>query len=298
MGRNQEVESMKIVKILGGLGNQMFQYALYLSLQNHYPDETIKLDTSCFKGYPLHNGFELYKIFNIKEKEATLMDKLKIAYPYCHYRVWQILKRILPNRKSMLIENKEERYDSTVFSRIGNCYYDGYWQNERYFKDIRDRILQVFTQKTINEKNIDFVKELQCHESVSIHIRRGDYVSNPLYGGICNIEYYKQAIRYIQDHTSCNLYCIFSNDIEWCKQHLSSLLANKTVIYVNWNKGKDSYQDMYLMSHCKHNIIANSSFSWWGAWLNNNPMKIIVCPKRWNNIPNSEFELPQEWIKL
>ena len=289
---------MKIVKVLGGLGNQMFQYALYLSLQKHHPNETIKIDTSCFKGYPLHNGFELSKIFNIEENEATFMDKLKLAYPYNHYRVWQILKRILPNRRTMFTESKEERYDSTIISKIGNCYYDGYWQNERYFMDIRDSILQKFTPKKIKQQNKEFVNELQSHESVSIHVRRGDYINNPLYGGICDMEYYKKAIKYTQENTHCNLYCIFSNDIEWCKKHLAPLFDQKVVIYVNWNKGKDSYQDMYLMSRCKHNIIANSSFSWWGAWLNDNSTKIVISPQKWNNIRNSEFELPKDWIKI
>lgn len=289
---------MKIVKILGGLGNQMFQYALYLAIKDKYQGEEVKIDTSCFRGYPLHNGYELDKLFSIEAEEATFMDKLRIAYPYSHYRIWQVCHKLGIKRKTMLVEKADEAYDENVFHQMQSCYYDGYWQNERYFKSIRNKIIQAFTPRVINEQNINFCDKIKLHKCVSIHIRRGDYVNHPLYGGICDLAYYQRAIAYIQENTDCDLYCIFSNDIEWCKKNLANLLIGKEVIYVNWNKGKDSYQDMYLMSQCKCNIIANSSFSWWGAWLNNHEEKMIICPQKWNNIKSSKFELPQSWIKI
>lgn len=289
---------MKIVKILGGLGNQMFQYAFYLALKEKYPNEEIKIDTSCFRGYHLHNGYELAKIFGIKATEATFMDKFKIAYPYFHYRSWQIFKRILPQRKTMFAEKSNEEFDKRVFAQNQNCYYDGYWQNELYFKNLKDEIQKVFTAKNISKKNQEYATMLQGSESVSIHIRRGDYLTNPLYKGICIEKYYQKSIAYIQSQKQIECYCIFSNDINWCKVHLNNLLLAKNIIFVDWNKGKDSYQDLYLMSCCKHNIIANSSFSWWGAWLNHNNKKMVICPKKWNNIKNSKFELPSDWVKL
>lgn len=289
---------MKIIKILGGLGNQMFQYALYLALKEKYPNEILKIDTSCFRGYPLHNGYELKRIFGIDSEEATFWDKLKIAYPYSHYRSWQIFKRVLPKRETMIVEKNNEEFENRVFTKGKSCYYDGYWQNERYFKDIRDTILKVFEPKVINPQSAELAKKILAKESVSIHVRKGDYVNNPIFKNICDIAYYQKAIGYIQNKINCNYYCIFSNDIEWCKSNLSHLIPKDKVTYIDWNTGKDSYQDMYLMSCCKHNIIANSSFSWWGAWLNNNKGKIVLCPQKWNNKQDSLFELPNNWIRI
>lgn len=289
---------MKIIKILGGLGNQMFQYALYLAVKDRYQDEDTKIDTSCFRGYPLHNGYELENLFHIEAEEATFMDKLKIAYPYTHYHLWQVFHKLGIKRATMLVENANESYEENVFHTEHSCYYDGYWQNERYFKHIRPEVTKAFTPRVISEQNLKFCDNMKRHKCVSIHIRRGDYVNHPLYGGICDKAYYQRAITYIQEKTDCDYYIIFSNDIKWCKENLSDLLMGKDVVFVNWNKGKDSYQDMYLMSRCNYNIIANSSFSWWGAWLNYHEDKIVICPTKWNNIKSSKFELPQSWIKI
>lgn len=116
---------MKIVKILGGLGNQMFQYALYLALKKHFHDEKIMIDTSCFIGYPLHNGFELDKIFSLNTPVATWWDILKVGYPYPNYRCWQIGKYIMPNRKTMCVESKDFTYDNSVLTQAGDRYFDG-----------------------------------------------------------------------------------------------------------------------------------------------------------------------------
>lgn len=290
---------MKIVKILGGLGNQMFQYAFYLALKERYPNEEIYIDTSCFRNYPLHNGYELAEIFDIDAKEANFYDKLKIAYPYQNYHIWQIGKYILPKRKTMYMERKEGGYDNLAFQVTRSCYYDGYWQDEQYFKDIKDKIIQVFTPKKISSINENLISNIANKTSLSIHVRRGDYIGNSFYDGICTLAYYEKAIKKILDSINIDFVCIFSNDIDWCKQTLAPLLKQiEDVVYVNWNKGQDSYQDIFLMSACKHNIVANSSFSWWGAWLNQNKDKIVICPSKWNNITNSQFQPPKEWIKI
>ena len=129
-------------------------------------------------------------------------------------------------------------------------------------------------------------------------MRRGDYINNTLYGNICTKDYYLKAIERIKEIKEIDTFCVFSNDIMWCKENLSSFLNECNVIYVDWNHGKNSYQDIYLMSQCNNNIIANSSFSWWGAWLNQNIDKTVICPKKWNNIPNSLFEMPDDWVKI
>ena len=286
---------MKIVKILGGLGNQMFQYALAVSLKKKFPNESVKIDTSCFHGYPLHNGYELERLFNVSIPHASYREIAKLAYPFYHYRLWQIGKRILPQRQTMVSEKPNGEYDNSILSTIGSCYYDGYWQNEKYFIGVKEEIVKAFTPKNIDAKNECYAQMLSACNSVSLHVRRGDYVKNPLYGGICDEEYYVSAIKNILEQTYVEFFCVFSNDIDWCKRHLLKLVENKPIEYVDWNTKSDSYKDMYLMSHCRHNIIANSSFSWWGAWLNCNKNNIVICPRKWNNIKNAKFEIPEKW---
>ena len=179
-------------------------------------------------------------------------------------------------------------------------FFQGYWQDIKYFEWLQSYVpyFTIRLQEWPNEL-VEIRKQIVSIEnSVSIHIRRGDYVNHPLYGNICDKAYYQRAITYIKEKTDCYYYIIFSNDIKWCEENLSDLLMGKNVVFVNWNKSKDSYQDMYLMSRCNYNIIANSSFSWWGAWLNYHEDKIVICPTKWNNIKSSKFDLPQSWIKI
>lgn len=289
---------MKIVKILGGLGNQMFQYALFLSLKERFPHEQVMIDTSCFRNYPLHNGFEINRIFSQNAPVASWRDILKVAYPYPNYRFWQIGKYILPKRKTMYVERKDSSYDATILLQSGNRYYDGYWQHEEYFEDVRESIYKVFSFPAVTDcRNKKIVERIRAVNSVSLHIRRGDYANHPLFRGICDLNYYEQAIGYLEENVQPQLYCIFSNDIQWCERHLSDLLMGKDVVYVDWNKGAQSFVDMQLMSLCKHNIIANSSFSWWGAWLNRHPRKVVVSPKKWMNVELDD-PIPSSWIKL
>lgn len=290
--------AMKIVKILGGLGNQMFQYAFYLALKAKYPSEDIRIDLHCFKGYNLHNGFELAKIFNLAYTTSTLTDSFKLAYPYWNYSAWRLLSRILPLRKSMIVGGTLNSYKQQVFCRKESCYYDGYWQNEQYFKEIREHVLKAFTFPSFDIENAKYAQQIVATNSVSIHIRRGDYLSNPIYENICTIDYYRKATQEIEKRTDIELFCIFSNDIEWCKKSLNNYLGDKQTIYINCNRGLYSYNDMHLMSLCKHNIIANSSFSWWGAWLNQNHEKIVVAPSAWVNIKGFTSPVCTDWITI
>ena len=131
--------------------------------------------------------------------------------------------------------------------------------------------------------------------SISIHVRRGDYLKNPQYFDICNTVYYRKAIGLIKEKTDNARFYVFSDDIQWVKENLE--LPQNTV-YVNWNMKTDSWQDMCLMSHCRHHIIANSTFSWWGAWLNKNEKKIVICPKMFSRTENLVNVMPDEWIKI
>lgn len=291
---------MKIIKILGGLGNQMFQYAFYIAMKNRFPEQKVVIDISCFKGYNLHNGFELNRIFDVNYQVATAKEIKDSAYPYFNYKFWKYGKYILPRRKTMYIEKDFLHYDDHVFDDNGKVYFDGYWQNILYFKKYQNVINKIFTFKPFNEdRNIRLSKRISSCSCLSIHIRRSDYLKHKLYKGLCNLDYYKKAISYVKEKHTIDMACIFSDDIPWCKEFILPLLDKEEIIFVDWNTGETSYRDMQLMSICKYNIIANSSFSWWGAWLNDNTDKLVVAPKKWiNRKSNFEMNMDKDWIRI
>ena len=196
---------MKIVKILGGLGNQMFQYALYLSLQESFPKERVALDLSSFHGYHLHNGFERENIFSVTAQKASAADIMRIAYYYPNYLLWRIGKRLLPRRRGMCLESSTLRFDESVLTREGNRYFDGYWQDERYFATYREKVLKAFTFPAFKRtENLSLLEKLD-ENSVALHVRRGDYIGNSLYQGICDLDYYCTAIEKMCAHVTPSL---------------------------------------------------------------------------------------------
>jgi len=290
---------MKIVNLLGGLGNQMFQYAFFLSLREKCKDEVVIVDKSCFRGYPLHNGFELERIFHVDCRYASWRDILKVAYPYPNYRFWQVGKYLLPKRRTMWVESKDMALDLAALDVSDNCYYDGYWQHDEYFREYRDVILNAFSFPALEgDKNKKAQKLAMQANSVSVHVRRGDYLNNAYFKGICDFDYYERAIRYMVDKVKTEVFFVFSNDVGWCEENLNKVFGNSQVVYVDWNKGKDSFIDMQLMSCCKHNIIANSSFSWWGAWLNKNEKKVVVAPQKWMNVNLAADPICKDWVRI
>lgn len=290
---------MKIVNILGGLGNQMFVYAMYLALKEAHPNEDIYICKRSYKGYPLHNGFELGNVFGADAPEASLWQLVKIAYPYWNYRTWQLMRHFFPKRSCMLSGTEDIPFDYENVTRKEDGFYDGYWQNENNFLPIRDKILEVFSFPQFNDKrNIELAELITNKRAVSCHVRRGDYLKDPLYG-VCTSEYYVKAIDEINRKVSPDLYCVFSDDVKWCKENLGEIIGkDKEIVFVDWNKGENSFRDMQLMSLCNHNIIANSSFSWWGAWLNNHDDKVVVAPNIWMNKPMVNDPLCDSWIKI
>ena len=288
---------MKIVKVIGGLGNQMFQFALYEALHKQYPEEQILLDLHCFNGYSKHRGFEIPKIFDVSYKEANWKEVAKLAYPYPNFLSWRIGSRILPCRKAMLKESADYAFDPTVLTRKGNTYYDGYWQHEEYFITVREDILRTFSFPAFeDERNQDTALFVTEKNSCAIHIRRGDYVKDKLFRGICDIHYYQAAIQRMKETAHPEVFVIFSDDTLWCREHLAYLLGQTEAVYVDWNTGDKSFQDMHLMSLCRHQIIANSSFSWWGAWLNTNKEKVVIGPRKWWNISGVHTPISNSWL--
>lgn len=290
---------MKIVNILGGLGNQMFVYAMYLALKEAHPDEEVYICKRSYNGYPLHNGYELNRVFHANAPEASVWQLVNIAYPYWNYRTWQLMRHLFPKRSCMLSGTEDIPFDYENVTRKEDGFYDGYWQNENNFLPIRDKILEVFSFPQFNDKrNIELAELITNKRAVSCHVRRGDYLKDPLYG-VCTSEYYVKAIDEINRKVSPDLYCVFSDDVKWCKENLGEIIGkDKEIVFVDWNKGQNSFRDMQLMSLCNHNIIANSSFSWWGAWLNNHDDKVVVAPNIWMNKPMVNDPLCDSWIKI
>jgi hypothetical protein len=276
---------LNIISIAGGLGNQMFQHAFFLALKEKEPKSITRLYIA---KYSLHNGYELDTVFDIHKRQISNF-------------ITGFLKKLLKKWTLKIQDHAIGTY--TDFETDSNkiVYYSGYWQSEKYFKNAEDIIRQQFTFKDnlISKKNKALIKQYSNKNTVSIHIRRGDYVTNTdaniLLGGLCDLSYYENAISYINKNVSEPFFHFFSDDIDWVKENFSSL---NNVSFINWNYGADSWQDMMLMSNCKHNIIANSSFSWWGAWLNNNPNKIVIAPSKWFNSHKALDIVSENWIKI
>lgn len=290
---------MRIVQIIGGLGNQMWQYAMLVSLRKHYPNEEVYYNASFFNGYPLHNGFELDRIFKITAKQASEKQVRKVYhYFHNHYFFLRLYRHYFPKLKTEVKEVESEPYQELLLKQKGDFYYDGYWADHRYYDDCRVELLKEFTLKEpLDDNNKKLLGELKNKYSCSIHLRRGDYLKDPDYCGICDLDYYKKAVETVLSKTGKQVtFLVFSNDINWCKENLADDFAGNEVIYVDWNTGKDSYKDMFLMSQCNANIIANSSFSWWGAYLNDTINKIVISPEKYKNVEMGFKVALDDWI--
>lgn len=289
---------MKIVNILGGLGNQMFEYAMYLALKDAHPQEEIKVCTRSFGGYGLHNGLEIQRIFGVDLPEASLWELTKVAYPFFNYRTWQVMRHWFPVRKSMTRGGFDIPFDITQVTREDSCYYEGYWQNEGNFKKIRSKILKTYSfPEFLDENNLQLAERLKTVVAVSCHVRRGDYLKQPNMC-VCTPNYYARAITEMNERVNPELYVIFSDDIQWCRENLGKIIGSRDVVFVDWNKGEQSFRDIQLMTLCMHNIIANSSFSWWGAWLNQNEDKIVVAPEKFGKFVIKNDPICNNWVRV
>lgn len=268
---------VKVVKFLGGLGNQMFQFAFYAALSEKF-GERVKADISGFKNYGLHNGYELQRIFPVNLKYSSGWENFVLGGGS------DIVSLKLRLRLGITVSSYYEQkgasyYDAAIFEDYSSTYYWGFWQNEKYFSEISDKIKASFSfESVLKERNAEMEQMIKGSNAISIHVRRGDYVNHSLHGGVCDLDYYRKAIMHIETICKDPTYFVFSDDIDWCRENLQ---IKRDCYFIDWNKGTESYIDMQLMSLCKHNIIANSSFSWWGAWLNSNRGNVVVAPGKW-----------------
>jgi hypothetical protein len=290
-----------ISNIIGGLGNQMFQYACGRALSIRMGQE-FKLTTDQFEGYLLHNGFDLQRVFNIDVEHASSSE----------------LQSLLGWQKSPGIRWFFGR-PAMRWARIGHwcgeptfeywpeimnihppVYLHGYWQSEKYFKDVSEQIRHDFSFILPWDKEDIKVRErMNAQPSASIHIRRGDFLAskNKKLYACCDIHYYRQAIYYLRQKIPEIKLFAFSDDPSWVETYLMPEFGEIEI--VSHNIGMRSANDMRLMSQTAHHIIANSTFSWWGAWLNPSPNKIVIAPKNWfvNDINDNDL-IPSSWLRL
>lgn len=276
---------MIIVSFGCGLGNQMFEYAFYLSLKYVYDNVVIKADTQ----YVLpneHNGFELNYVFGIQMPESSLKEVMKYSdfiprkKRFLLYRIIRfITKKLGFIKKSYYIQKDYTEYYSDVYDLdpCKNYYMQGIWGNYRYFNNmesfLQDKVF-IFQYNRLNEKSRKYKETIEnCRNPISIHVRKGDFIEYE--NTVLDHKYYDKAVQIMEGFVPDLTFFIFSDDYIYAKELFGNFVNAK---FVEGNNGMDSWMDMYLMSLCRHNIIANSSFSFWGAYLNKNDKKIVIAP--------------------
>lgn len=284
---------MIIIKLDGGMGNQLFQYALGKSLALKLNAE-LKFDTHLFtpankRQYSLHH-------FGIEEKISSISEKQSLeGKEYVRRQLNKLGFRLKP----YWYTEHNAGYDKFVDQLTDNVYIEGFWQTEKYFKPIEESIRkQLKVKDPISAVNAEYLREIIGVNAISLHVRRGDYITDKVTSevhGVCDIEYYRQAIDLIGKKIEQPHFYIFSDDMEWTKANLSVHPFPATYIENNIDAPQD---DLRLMYSCKHHIIANSSFSWWGAWLGDAPNKMVIAPKKWFRSLENDDIIPPKWISI
>ena len=277
---------MRLIKMTGGLGNQMFIYAMYLKMKTIFPD--VRIDLSDMVHYQVHYGYEMNKVFHLPRTEFCINRSLKKIIEFL------LFKTILERKQDGSLVPYTRKYHSPWI------YFKGFYQSEKYFagieKDVREAF--VFDIRRASRRSLRAMQEIKADpHAVSIHIRRGDYLLEKHWkalGCICQSSYYLNALAELEKRVKHPHYYVFSEDLNWVRQNLPLTKAE----FIDWNKGEDSWQDMMLMSHCRHHIICNSTFSWWGAWLNPSLDKIVIAPERWTQTTDSADVVPESWLKV
>lgn len=310
---------MIIIRYCGGLGNQMYQYALQCVLEELYPEQEIKINKTHYYLFHEHNGFEIDQVFGLTLTEAS-RNEIKKVYSGFVPRKWQrnlpmkVRKFIvyhyqpLYNKVCNFLFKKKRKY---LVSGLGHniyndaalhltpsehWYFNGLWQNVRYFQGYEEKICARFRfKRQLLEEDRVLLSEIQSNvKSVSIHVRRGDFVGSKF--DLCGKKYYQKAIEYLKERLEDPFFYIFTDDKKFVEQEFSDLKNKKMISHTV----EESDIDMLLMSNCHHNIISNSTFSFWGSFLNPNKDKLVVCPKYSikDNYASYELSVPSDWIRV
>lgn len=271
---------MIVVQICGGIGNQLFQYAYARALQER--GNKVCLAAVFYTNYRTPRKYCLDK-FRINMKRSYWLEKI-ISPLIDNDTIFKV-------RNSHIYEELEVKFIPELLEIRGNGYVIGMFQDERYFKSIGFEIKKEIYPKKKIKISTELRNILKNENAVSVHIRRGDYKQ---FNNLLSMTYYTNAIDLINKEIDNAYFCVFSDDLEWVKKHIN---FGNNVFFVNEDRKLMDYEELMIMSRCKHNIIANSTFSWWGAWLNNNPDKIVIGPRKWDARCNINI-MPNEWIKV
>jgi len=289
---------MIIVKLSGKLGNQMFQYALALVLAKRNKTGILcYIDARYWKFYL--NAFDLpYHIAGIREVERFTYSPIRKLN-----KVYRLLKNFMDLH--LVLKEKNLNFDENILNvKSKNIYLDGHWQSEKYFRDNKNLIFEKFTidKNIVFPENILQIANDICNcNSVCVCVRRGDYLSpeNIKKYNVLKLDYYNKGIEIISAKIKNLKIFVFSDDIEWCKKNLT---FDFPVVFMDYGTDLKVLCDFKLMTLCRHLVIANSTFSWWAAWLNKNSDKIVVAPEKW--FAESTYQsmskdiIPEDWIKI
>lgn len=291
---------MVIVKIMGGLGNQMFQYAFARSLETK-SGHTVALDLSYYENQPDADTVRKERISMFPHKFEKATQEQIIYVQNRNRQIWNRFLGKIKLYRSNLIQEKEEIDQSREFQR-DRIYLAGYWQSEKYFKDISETIKLEFDFSgwQMDKESVEVLRRImECGVSVAVHVRAGDYLKKEnfdCFGNICTERYYRKACEYmLQRYPTCRFF-VFTNDADWVGRNMNLPFDNMEV--VENREDKEEWTDLFLMSRCSHNVIANSSYSWWAAWLNPHQDKLVIVPERWTNFNINQYTICDEWVRI
>jgi hypothetical protein len=288
-----------LARLFGGLGNQLFQYACARRLA-HGLGETMKLDLSAFEAYgPRKYALETLSVSAPVATEREVADFERRAGVSARLPRW--LLRAVPGWRYEVFRERSFAFDPEVLELRGNILLEGYWQSERYFRDIADLVRREFALKpALSAHGASLATRILGCSAVSVHVRRGDFVTNPAASrvhGVCEPDYYERAVETIaRDEPQPHLF-LFSDDPQWTAQNLRFRFP---ATLIEGAAQANPAEHLQLMSLCRHHVIANSSFSWWGAWLNPRPGKRVVAPNKWFNTATKDTRdlIPSGWTRV
>lgn len=299
---------MNIIRMTGGLGNQMFQYALYLKLCSM--GKEVKFDDVAEYKVPDARPIMLW-VFDISYPKASAAEINQITDGFL--KLSHKIRRKLFGRKSLEYHEKDCNFDEQVLKREP-AYLTGYFQSEKYFKDIETQVRKAFIFSDKIWEGIDpdtkqrmenYLEQIRGASAVALHVRRGDYLTtSEVFGGICTQEYYVRAIKRVLAEVYDAVFFVFSNDTQWVKEWIPGLCKEGEIegqgrfVVIEGTTEDTGYLDLLLMSRCRHYILANSSFSWWGAYLNPSDDKLVIAPSVWFNNQNCRDIYTEKMIKI
>ena len=282
---------MIVSRIMGGLGNQMLQYALGRSISIRYATP-LWLE---FSWFDYNRELKFPRICNL-DNFHTQYESVNFNNLLWKLRFTPRFKNINPFKLKIIKEIEYGTFEPSILQAGDNIVLEGLFPSYKYFEAIREVLIKDFTPTVpMNPNNLECLEDITNSNSVSVHFRRGDYAHTG-YHRMLDKTYYEAAIKYLEEKTLGFKLFIFSDEPEWVLQNMH---FNHPFKIINFNKDDKNYFDMELMKHCKHNIIANSTFSWWGAWLNENRGKIVVAPHDWSTLEINKMQnIPSDWIIL